>query len=70
MLQLEYNGMEEAILKAETQVEHLETEAADPALSSDHKRAATVYSNLKDGQSRVADLYARWAQLDAIKSGG
>ncbi|MBL4809626.1 MAG: ABC-F family ATP-binding cassette domain-containing protein [Phycisphaerales bacterium] len=70
MLQLEYDGMEEAILKAETQVEHLETEAADPALSSDHKRAATVYSNLKDGQSRVADLYARWAQLDAMKNSG
>ena len=39
-LQFEYDGMEEAILEAETQVERLEAEAADPALTSDHKRAA------------------------------
>ncbi len=60
--QLEYDGMEEAILEAEAQVERLEAEAADPALTSDHKRAATVYSKLKDGQARVTELYARWAE--------
>jgi len=66
--QLEYDGMEEAILNAETQLEHLEAEAADPALSSDHKRAATVYSNLRDGQARVADLYARWSELENMRN--
>ena len=44
--------------------------AADPALTSDHKRAATVYCQLKDGRTRVTDLYARWAELDAMRSGG
>jgi ABC transport system ATP-binding/permease protein len=69
-LQLEYEGMEEAILEAEAQVERLEAEAADKALTSDHKRAATVYTKLKDGHARVTNLYARWAELDTMRSGG
>jgi len=68
-LQLEYEGMEAAILVAEAQVEQLEAEAADPTLTSDHKRATTTYSKLNDGQARVTDLYARWAELDKMRSG-
>ncbi len=67
-LQLEYDGMEEAILEAEAQVERLEAEAADPALTADHERAATVYSKLSEGHTRVTELYARWAELEAIQS--
>jgi len=69
-LQREYEGMEEAILDAETQVERLEAEAADPALATDHERAATVYSKLSDGHARVTELYARWAELEAMQSLG
>lgn len=69
-LQREYDGMEEAILEAEADLERLEAEAADPTLTSDHTRAATAYSMLKDGQQRVTELYARWAELDAMRSGG
>jgi ATP-binding cassette subfamily F protein uup len=69
-LQLEYDGMEEAILAAESLVERLEAEAADPALASDHKRAGTIYTELKDAHQRVTDLYARWAELDAMRKGG
>jgi len=68
-LQLEYDGMEKAILEAEAIAERLESEAADPALLSDHKRADTVYSKLKDAQSRVADLYERWSELEAMRGG-
>ncbi len=67
--QLEYDGMEEAILDAEAQVELLETDAADPMLTSDHKRAAMVYSKLKDGQVSVANLYARWSELEEMREG-
>ena len=67
--QLEYEGMEEAILDAEASLERLEAEAADPTLTTDHKRAATVYSKLKDGQARVAELYARWSELEAMRGG-
>lgn len=67
--QLEYEGMEEAILDAEASLERLEAEAADPTLTTDHKRAATVYSKLKDGQARVAELYAWWSELEAMRGG-
>lgn len=66
-LQLEYDGMEEAILDAEALVEQLESEAADPALISDHKKASAAYSKLKDAQSHVADLYSRWSELESMR---
>jgi len=67
--QLEYEGMEEAILDAEASLERLEAEVADPTLTTDHKRAAIVYSKLKDGQARVAELYARWSELETMRGG-
>lgn len=69
MLQREYDGMEEAILSAEAEVERLEAEAADPALTADHVKAAAVYTRLKDGHAKVTELYARWAELDAMRGG-
>lgn len=68
-LQREYDGMEEAILEAEAELERLEAQAADPALTSDHAKAAKVYKDLGAGQQRVKDLYARWAELDSMRGG-
>lgn len=66
-LQREYDGMEEAILEAELRVEQLESEANNPALISDHKRAGEVYRKLQDAQAHVGSLYARWAELEEIR---
>ena len=68
--QREYKAMEQAILEAETEVERLETEIADPALVSDHVRATETYGALSAAQTRVKELYARWAELEAIQGGG
>ncbi|MBO6513288.1 MAG: ABC-F family ATP-binding cassette domain-containing protein [Phycisphaerales bacterium] len=68
--QLEYDGMEEQILEAETAVEELEAQAADPNLVADHQKAAVVYEQLKDAQTRVAELYARWSELEQMQSSG
>lgn len=68
-LQREYDGMEAAILEAEAALEELEAKAADPALASNHEKAAVVYAELKDGQLRVKALYERWAELDAMRGG-
>ena len=68
--QREYEGMEETILEAEAEVERLEAEVGDPALASDHVRAAETYSALSAAQARVKELYARWAEFEAIQSGG
>ncbi len=68
--QREYDGMEAAILEAETEVERLEVEAATPAVANDHVRAAEAYRELSDAQERVRKLYARWAELEALKLQG
>ncbi len=68
--QLEFDGMEEAILKAESEVEELETQAADPELANDHKRVAVVYSELGDAKTHVANLYKRWAELESMIENG
>ncbi len=68
--QREYKDMEKTILEAETEVERLEAEIADPALVTNHVRATETYGALSSAQARVKELYARWAQLEAIQSGG
>ena len=68
--QREYEGMEETILEAEAEVERLEAAVGDPALALDHVRAAETYSALSAAQARVKELYARWAEFEAIQSGG
>ena len=66
----EYEGMEEAILTAESEVERLESEAADPDLVKDHVRMTATYEQLNKAQALVKQLYARWVELEAIASGG
>jgi ATP-binding cassette subfamily F protein uup len=67
--QREFDGMEEAILEAEAEVERLEAAAADPRLATDHAGAAAAYEALTAATGRVATLYARWAELEAIVAG-
>jgi ATP-binding cassette subfamily F protein uup len=68
-LQREYDGMEEAILEAEAELEQRQAEANDPALTNDHAKAAKVYERLGASQQKVQALYARWAELDAMRGG-
>ena len=65
----EYESMEESILEAESLVEELERQAADPEVIGDHLKAAKVYESLSSAQEKVQSLYARWTELDAIESG-
>lgn len=64
--QREYDAMEHTILAAEDDVKRLEAESVDPALVSDHERAAKVYRALSTAHERVKTLYARWAELEAV----
>ena len=65
----EYESMEEAILEAESEVERLEAEVADPTLADDHVRSTATYESLSRAQEQVKQLYARWVVLDAIATG-
>lgn len=58
--------MEESILNAEAEVARLEQKLTDPALSVDHVRAGEAYRAVAAAQQRVAELYERWAELEAI----
>ncbi|MFW5682561.1 MAG: ABC-F family ATP-binding cassette domain-containing protein, partial [Phycisphaeraceae bacterium] len=67
--QREFDAMEETILAAEAEVERLEAETADPALATDHERAAKAFAALSAAQAKVQTLYERWAELEAIATG-
>ena len=67
--QQEFDGMEDAILEAEAEVERLETRSSEIATRGDHREAAEVYASLGAAQERVQRLYARWTELEAIHRG-
>ena len=68
-LQHELDHMEPNILKAEAELETLQAQAADPKVIADHARHAEVCQKLGEVQSRVENLYTRWAELEEIAAG-
>ncbi|MEE9403573.1 MAG: ABC-F family ATP-binding cassette domain-containing protein [Algisphaera sp.] len=68
-LQRELNGMEDAIQKAEDDVEHLQTQSGDSKIMADHVQFAKVCEDLGTAQQCVETLYMRWSELEAIKAG-
>jgi len=66
--QREFDGMEEAILKAESEVERLEEMVNTPSEMSDHVKATRIYEELSSAQEAVKGLYARWSELEKIQN--
>jgi ATP-binding cassette subfamily F protein uup len=64
--QREADGMEEAILTAEAEVERLEAIVGDPAVIADHKRHHEACAELETAHAKVHALYERWAELEAM----
>ncbi len=65
-LQRELDGMEDAILEAEAELESYQTRADDPTIMADHVKYGEVCAALTKAQQRVKQLYDRWAELDAM----
>jgi ATP-binding cassette subfamily F protein uup len=63
--QREWDGMERAILDAETAVEACRRAAEDPAVASDPAALQDRYAALDAARIAVEQLYARWAELEA-----
>jgi hypothetical protein len=62
--------MEQAILAAETEVTRVEGLFAEPDFYEKHRDdLQTQQGNLDAARKRVAQLYARWAELEGIKAG-
>jgi ATP-binding cassette subfamily F protein uup len=57
--------MEARVLEAEQEMEAIRTEMASPEVVSDGPRLHQCYEKLQDAESRVEQLYARWAELEA-----
>ena len=62
--QREWDGMEAKILEAEQDLAAAQREFE--ASASDEARVTEAYEKLQAAQRRVEDLYARWAELEAL----
>jgi ATP-binding cassette subfamily F protein uup len=60
----EWDGMEARILEAEQAAEAIRTEMHSPEVVSDGARLQSCYERLQTAESRVEELYARWAELE------
>jgi ABC transport system ATP-binding/permease protein len=63
----EWDGMERAILDAETAVEACRRAAEDPGIASDPAALQARYAALEAARAWVDRLYARWAELEAMQ---
>jgi ATP-binding cassette subfamily F protein uup len=61
----EWEQMESRILEAESEVAALQAEMLAPDVVSDGLRLHECYRKLQAAEARVAELYARWAELEA-----
>jgi ATP-binding cassette subfamily F protein uup len=66
----ELETIEQTILSAETEAARLEVLLAEPEFYEKHRAEwQTQHDNLETARKRVAALYARWAELEGIKTG-
>ncbi|HEV2054323.1 MAG TPA: ABC-F family ATP-binding cassette domain-containing protein [Methylomirabilota bacterium] len=61
----EWDGMERAILDAETAAEVCRQAAEDPGIAADPAALQARYAALEAARAEVARLYTRWAELEA-----
>ena len=61
----EWEQMEARILEAESELEALQAEMHSPDVVSDGLRLQACYRKVQAAEARVAELYARWAELEA-----
>jgi ATP-binding cassette subfamily F protein uup len=65
--QREWDEMEAKILDAERRLEAAQQDAADPKVASDHEALRVRLAALAAAQADVDRLYARWAELEAMR---
>src|SRR5215831_13879599 len=66
--QREWEGMEDAIVAAETAAEACRMAAEDPAVGSDALELQRRYAALEQARAEVARLYDRWADLESKRA--
>jgi ATP-binding cassette subfamily F protein uup len=66
---LEWDGMEAAVLEAESELESATAAAHDPAIASHAAALHEAVLRMQEAEATVARLYARWAELEALQQG-
>ncbi|MDP6692778.1 MAG: hypothetical protein QF444_00500, partial [Phycisphaerales bacterium] len=65
-LQREFDTMEDAIAKAEAEVERSEAIANDESVMADHQKHSKACTAVAQAHERVRKLYERWAELEEM----
>jgi ATP-binding cassette subfamily F protein uup len=65
--QRELETMEPAIEAAENELRSFEAALADPATLADHRKTAEIGTKVAQVQARLAKMYARWQELEAMR---
>lgn len=65
--QRELDGMEQAIMKAEEEIETLQLKLADPAVHADAQKSLELYNTLAEAQRKLEALFVRWEHLSSKK---
>jgi len=68
--QREYEGIEEALARAEAALREARAESEHPEHASDHAKLVALLAAVDERQLEVDRLYARWAELEAKLAGG
>ena len=66
----ELDGIQKKVERAEAEVARLQAEMLTPAVASDAERLKELYAAAEVAQARVAQIYARWEELEALNRGG
>ena len=66
-MQREFDGMEQAIADAESEVERTEAIANDETVMADHQKHAKACADVAMAHQKVQELYSRWAELEGMQ---
>ena len=66
-LQREFDSMEGAIAKAESEVERAESIANDETVIADHQKHSEACTAVAQAHEKVRKLYERWAELEEMQ---
>jgi ATP-binding cassette subfamily F protein uup len=61
----EWEGMEQQVLEAESELAAAQAEMQSPEVASDGPRLQAAYQRMQTAEAKVAALYERWAELEA-----
>jgi ATP-binding cassette subfamily F protein uup len=66
--QRDWETLEARILEAEKKLEAMEAEVASPAVASNGPRLIELTTKLGETRAEIDRLYARWAELEALRA--